>query len=177
MSHQKSAEILWCYRPNSQKIASYNQIKFRRTPRGHRKYLLHTDCKKEIIYCRVSSAKQKGDLDRQIKSLQRKFPDHEVIQDIGSGINFKRKGFLSLLQQVFDGTVSEVVVSSHDRFSRFNFEFFEWLLMQFGCKLISLNKSEDKSPEQELSEDLISVITIFTARYHGRRKYNRNKKD
>ena len=154
-----------------------NKINFKKTNGGHYRYLIPSNEKTNIIYCRVSSSKQKFDLERQIKYMQKKFPGYEIIKDIGSGINFKRKGFLSLLQRIFIGNVSKVMVASNDRLSRFNFEFFKWLFQYFGCELICLNKSINKSAEQELSEDLISIITIFTAKYHGKRKYNSNKKD
>ena len=157
--------------------ANANKIKVKTTPSGHRKYLLPSNNGKCIIYCRVSSSKHKDDLKKQIKSMQKKFPDYEIISDIGSGIDFKRKGFLSLLSQVFDGSVSKVVVASNDRLARFNYEFFEWLFQQFGCQLKCLNKRKEKSNEQELAEDLMSVITVFTERYHGKQRYNSNKKN
>ena len=68
------------------------------------------------------------------------------------------------------------MVASADRLSRFNLEFFEWLFQYFGCKLICLNKKRFQSAEQELSEDIMSIITVFTARYYGKRKYNGYKK-
>jgi putative resolvase len=157
--------------------AQSGEIKIKRTQGGHRRYLLPSQESSKIIYCRVSSSKQKADLKRQINFLQKRFPDYEVIKDIGSGVNFKRRGFLSLLQRIFNGTVSEVVVSSNDRLARFNYEFFDWLFKQFSCQLICLNKSKFKSAEQELSEDLLSIITIFTAKYNGTRRYKNRKED
>jgi predicted site-specific integrase-resolvase len=174
MSYVSSKEAQKFFKVSDQTLrrwASSNQIKFKTTPGGHRRYLLPSNDKAKIIYCRVSSSKQKEDLGRQVKFMQNKYPDYEVIKDVGSGINCKRRGFLSLLQRIFQGSVSEVVVASNDRISRFNQEFFEWLFLQFGCELVSLNSTKEKSTEQELTEDLISVITVFAARYHGARKY------
>ena len=109
--------------------------------------------------------------------MQKKYPDYEIIKDIGSGINFKRKGFLSLLQRIFKRNVSKVMVATNDRLARFNFEFFEWLFSQFGCELFCVNRKEEKSEEQELSEDIMSIITVFAAKYHGKRKYNVKSKN
>jgi putative resolvase len=157
--------------------AASDHIAVKFTPGGHRRYLIPSKNSSKIIYCRVSSAKQKKDLQRQIQFMREKYPKHEIIQDIGSGINFKRKGFLSILQRIFKGSVSEVVISSCDRLARFDFEFFDWLFNQFGCSLICINKSKFKSSEQELAEDLLSIVTVFTARYHGSRKYKSNPKN
>ena len=175
MSYVSSKEAQKFFKVSDQTLrrwAHANQIKFKVTAGGHRRFLLPSDDKEKFIYCRVSSSKQKDDLGRQVKFMQKKYPKHKVIKDIGSGINFKRKGFLSLLQQIFKGSVSEVVVASNDRLSRFNQEFFDWLFLQFGCKLVCLKESENKSAEQDLTDDLISVITVFAARYHGKRKYS-----
>ncbi|AGD92035.1 hypothetical protein LBA_00113 [Megavirus lba] len=180
MSYVNSKEAQAFFKVSDQTLrrwADNNQIKTKVTPGGHRRFFIPSDDKEKIIYCRVSSSKQKDDLKRQIKFMQKKYPNHKIMSDVGSGINFKRKNFLSLLQQIFQGNVSEVVVASNDRLVRFNYEFFDWLFKQFGCQLISVNKQTEKSPEQELSEDLISIITVFTAKYHGKRKYNFDKKD
>ena len=149
-----------------------HKISFKLTKGGHYRFLIPTEEKNKIIYCRVSSSKQKSDLKRQIKYMQGKYPDYQVVTDIGSGINHKRKGFLSILQQLFQGDISEVVVASPDRFNRFNYQFFEWLFQQFGAQLNCVQKQKDTSPEQELGEDLLSIITVFTARYHGKPKHS-----
>ncbi|BCS82709.1 hypothetical protein QLL95_gp0220 [Cotonvirus japonicus] len=167
MSYVTSKEAQSFFKVSDQTLrrwASNNQIKFKITPGGHRRFLIPDNSKQKIIYCRISSPKQKDDLKRQIKFMQKKYPKHKIISDIGSGINFKRKNFLSILQQIFQGNVSEVVVASNDRLARFNYEFFDWLFKQFGCQLICLNKSQEKSPEQELSEDLMSIITELAAK-------------
>jgi len=133
--------------------------------------------RRKIIYARVSSSKQKSDLQNQIKFLQQRYPSHELITDIGSVINFKRKGFKTILELLFKRNIKEVVVATYDRFSRFGIDLFKDMFKQFNSKLISVNAKEFKSPEQELAEDLLSIITVFSARYHGRRKYHVNKKD
>lgn len=155
--------------------ANDGRLKYIKTNGGHRRYLLspifikNTHTAESVIYARVSSQKQKGDLDRQIKFLRSKYPDHRVVSDIGSGINHKRKGFKSILEGVFQGEIKEVVVTQKDRFSRFGFDLFEWIFKQHDAELIS--DSTSSSDTAELSEDIMAIITVFTARYYGKRRY------
>ena len=85
----------------------------------------------------------------KLSTCPKKYPEYEIISEIGSGLNFQRKRFLALLEQAIRGNVSEIVVSTSDRFVRFGFNFFEWLFEQFGCKLLSLQKRKFKSGKQE----------------------------
>jgi predicted site-specific integrase-resolvase len=131
--------------------------------------------KEKYIYCRVSSYSQKEDLERQIKFLEEKYPEHKVIQDIGSGINFKRKGLNKILVRTFEGLVSEVVVAHKDRLCRIAWDHFEWLFKFYGVDIIVEDKQE-YSPESEFSDDLFSIIHVFSARHYGlRRKYTSRK--
>jgi predicted site-specific integrase-resolvase len=125
------------------------------------------------IYARVSSKKQKGNLENQIKYMQEKYPGYTVIKDIGSGLNYERAGFKSLLVRLFNGEVKKVLVAHPDRFCRFGFTFYQWLFQHFGGILESDNKPE--TYEQEFTRDLIEVITVFSAKYHGKRKYSRKE--
>lgn len=157
--------------------ANDSQIKYIKTKGGHRRYQLSelkmsktTSREKEIVYVRVSSKKQKDDLTRQTNYMRQKYPNHKVIKDIGSGINFKRKGFKRILEELFNGNIKEVVVAHKDRFSRFGYSLFEWIFQQHGAKLIC-DKETTGDETKELSEDLMAIITVFTARYHGKRKY------
>jgi putative resolvase len=127
---------------------------------------------KGAIYCRVSSSHQKDDLDRQIKSIQSIYPQYAIFKDIASGINYKRPSFLKLIEESIKGNISEIVVAHKDRFSRFGFEFFEWLLSQYGVKLLVLDNNKLKSDEQELAEDLLSIVHVFSCRQNGKRKYS-----
>jgi excisionase family DNA binding protein len=162
--------------------ANNGKIEFTKTEGGHRRYKISNngdDSKGyKYIYAGVSSRKQEEDLERQIKYLRKKCPDYEVIQDIGSGLNFKRRGFRTILEQLFKGDIREVVIASSDRFSRFGTrEFFCWLFEEFGAKLSILENKKYENPEQELSEDLLEIITVFSARYYGRRKYKTNNEE
>jgi predicted site-specific integrase-resolvase len=153
--------------------ADAGKIECIRTPGGHRRYKLSKPpAPKSYVYARVSSAKQSADLDRQIKYLANRYPAHEIISDVGSGINFKRSGFRAILEQLFKRGIAEVVVASGDRFARFGAtDFFVWLFDQFGAKLTILNTVAYKSKSDELAADLLEIITVFSARYHGSRKY------
>ena len=151
-----------------------------KTDGGHRRYVVNEEFLKgstdkcNIIYARVSSAKQKEDLDRQIEFLKSKYPDYEVISDIGSGINFRRKGLLTILDRLIQGNIRELVVAHKDRLCRFGFELFQHLFKRQGSILTVVESSQDEDPKDELSDDLMSIITVFTARYHGKRKYKKN---
>ena len=165
-------------------------IRYSRTPGGHRLYdpisvttLIEGQdgCHPEIeghkegasiVYCRVNSAKQKDDLQRQKETLQERFPAHEVITDIGSGINLQRRGLLALLDRICTGTVREVVVAHWDRLARFGFELIEWLCQRHGTRLVVLQHVES-TPQGEFVEDLLAIIHVFSCRFHGLRRYQK----
>ena len=96
--------------------------------------------KEKICYCRVSSPKQVDDLGRQTDFFRSKFPDHIVVTDVGSGINWKRKGLKTILDKAMHRDISEVVVAHRDRLCRFAFELLEWILDQNGVKLVVLDE-------------------------------------
>ena len=125
--------------------------------------------KRRVIYIRVSSAHQRQDLGRQQEDLQKAFPNHEVIADIGSGINFKRKGFVALLDAVLGNLVEEVVVMHRDRLCRFGVDLVESIFKSAGTKLV-VHGARDGPPDdaRELADDLLAVTTVFVARHNGR---------
>ncbi len=127
-------------------------------------------------YCRVSSQKQKDDLERQVKDMQERFPGYTIISDIGSGINWKRKGLRQILDLVYNKRCKQVVVAYRDRLCRFAFELFEWIFQQNGVKLVVLNDAVDSAESSELAEDLLAIINIFNCRVNGKRKYKSKPK-
>jgi predicted site-specific integrase-resolvase len=129
----------------------------------------------KVCYCRVSSRHQKDDLERQIKFMQEKYPGYEIIKDIGSGINFKRPGLLRIINRAIDGNLTEVVVAYKDRLCRFGYDILECIFTKCNVTLLVLNNQDSKSIEQELSEDLLSIIHVFSCRSNGRRKYKTGK--
>ena len=132
--------------------------------------------KQKICYCRVSSNSQKNDLQRQIEYMQSKFPQHTIIQDIGSGINWKRNGLQTILELAMSDKLEEVVVAHKDRLCRFAFELICWILEKYGVKLVVLNETIH-STEQELAEDLLSIIHVFSCKQMGKRRYKTKKKN
>lgn len=161
--------------------AKRGKIQFIISKGGHRRYNI-TDTKKtgtrSIIYSRVSSRKQEADLKRQSDYLRYKYPTHEVVEDIGSGINNKRAGFRWILDSLLKRDIKEVVVVSYDRFVRIGADHFIWLFEQFNSKLISMQHSKYRTPSEELADDLMEIITVFSARYYGRRnRKNKENKD
>jgi predicted site-specific integrase-resolvase len=105
------------------------------------------------------------------------YPNYEIIKDIGSGINWKRSGFQRIITETLKGGVQEVVVSHRDRLCRFSFELVESIFKTCNTKLVVQNNEETKSDNEELAEDLLSIIHIFNCRQMGRRRYTNNKKD
>src|SRR3989344_1487591 len=155
-------------------------IKSIRTKGKQRRFLLssilsknsNSEEKRKICYCRVSSHGQKEDLERQVKFFQIKFPDYEIIKDIGSAINFKRKGLNSILESAINGNIQEVVVTHKDRLCRFGFELFQKIIEEHSNGKILVLNQEETSPNQELVDDLLSIITVFSSRIYGLRSHS-----
>ena len=126
-----------------------------------------------IGYARVSSKKQEDDLNRQIDYLKQyisnKYQTFEIISDIGSGINYNKKGLQKLIEKINRKEVDIIVVLYKDRLLRFGFELIEYFASLNNVKIEVLDK-KDKSEEQELTEDLIQIITVFSYKLQGKRK-------
>jgi putative resolvase len=131
--------------------------------------------KKKICYARVSSKKQVDDLGRQEDFFRTKYPDHNLVTDVGSGLNWKRKGLQTILEQTMRGYVSEVVVAHRDRLCRFGFELLEWIFSFNKVKLVVLDQTENSSSEQELADDILSIVHVYSCRQMGRRRYKNSK--
>ena len=128
--------------------------------------------KKVIGYCRVSKKKKKDDLKRQIENMEMYLTSQgkpfEIISDIGSGINYKKKGLKELIKLITQNKVEKVVVLYKDRLVRFGFELIEYLASLYNCEIEIVDNTE-KSEQQELVEDLIQIITVFSCRLQGKR--------
>ena len=128
--------------------------------------------KKVIGYCRVSSPKQKDDLERQIENVKiyllAQGKPFEIISDVGSGINCKRKGLLELLDRINKNEVEKVVVLYKDRLSRFGFELIEYVASLHGCEIEIIDNTQ-KTEQEELVEDLVQIITVFSCKLQGKR--------
>ena len=129
--------------------------------------------KKNILYARVSTKSQKDDLDRQVDNLKQyaysKGYSFEIITDIGSGINYKKEGLLKMINLVECGEVDRIIVLYKDRLIRFGYDLIEYI-----CKLndtkIEIVDNSTISKEQELTEDLIQIITVFANKLYGARR-------
>ena len=130
-----------------------------------------------ICYCRVSSSKQRDDLERQVSFMRSIYPEAEIIKDIGSGLNFKRKGLRAILDRLLQGNKLTIIVAHRDRLCRFGFELIQYMVEQNGGQIMVLDQTVH-SPEAELTADLLSILHIFSCRMHGLRKYSKKiKKD
>ena len=160
--------------------AAEGKILFTTTAGGHRRYILPEASptgEGRYVYARVSSSKQKDDLERQVEYLTKRFPNHEVIRDVGSGINFKRRGLQTILELLLSGYLKELVVAHRDRLYRFGFELFEQLFKLRGSVLTVLDNKGLADPAEDLSKDLLAIVTVFSDRYYGRRKYSGGPED
>jgi excisionase family DNA binding protein len=151
------------------------KVKSIRTPGGQRRYCIEeyeSEGKSIVCYARVSTHGQKDDLERQAEFLRSKYPRAEIITEIGSGLNFKRKRFLSILERIYQRDVGLLAVAYPDRLARFGFPLIEWICQQSECKLVVLNESK-LSPHEELVQDILSILHCFSTRLYGLRKYQK----
>ena len=127
-----------------------------------------------IIYTRVSSTKQAADLQRQRDLLSAAFPDTEVVEDIGSGLNFHRHGFTKLVRRICNDEITQVVVSFKDRLCRFGYELFELICSIHGTTILVygdgiVDPTIVRDDESKLKDDLLSVVNVFVASHNGKR--------
>ncbi|NJE09288.1 IS607 family transposase [Thermococcus sp. M39] len=148
----------------------------RRIPESEIKRILGIQEERKIIgYARVSSRTQKDDLNRQVQTIKEfakeKGWDIEILKDIGSGLNEKRKNYQKLLKMVTNKEVSKVIITYPDRLTRFGFETLKTLFQAFGTEIIVINGELQKEPREELIEDLITIISHFAGKLYGRRSH------
>lgn len=161
-----SGKLIAKRNPNNRRYYTYDQInKFL----GKEKI----EVKKKIVgYCRVSSNKQKDDLSRQIDNVKMymfsKGYQFEIIKDIGSGINYNKKGLNDLIQMIISNQVEKIVIAYKDRLLRFGFELVENICKLYDVEIEIIDNTE-KTEEQELVEDLVQIITVFSCKLNGRR--------
>lgn len=137
--------------------------------------------RKVVIYTRVSNRGQKDDLVNQIEFLKQYAISKgiivdEVLEDIGSGLNYNRKKWNDLLAMCRNREVKQILVAHKDRFIRFGYSWFDEFLKSYGVELVVVNNGK-LSPEQELVQDLISITHVFSCRIYGLRKYKKKLKE
>ena len=128
-----------------------------------------------VGYARVSSTTQKDDLERQKQLLHsyakdRGYGEIQILSDVGSGLNENRKGFLRLLEMVAERKVSKVIIAYKDKLTRFGFETLRKLFQAFGAE-IEVIDSEEKNPQEEPVEDLITIVSHFAGKLYGMRSH------
>ncbi len=134
-----------------------------------------------VIYARVSTRNQKDDLKNQVEFLRqfcnaRGIIINQCIEDFGSGLNYNRKLWNKLLDEVMEQKIKTIIISSKDRFIRFGYDWFEKFCMKFNANIIVVN-NETLSPNEELVQDIISILHVFSCRLYGLRKYKKQIKE
>ena len=172
---RKAAAQLGIHQNTLRRYADEGQIRAIRTKSGQRRYDVDAYLRQSsdtalVCYCRVSSAKQREDLRRQVAFMRERYPEAEIVQDIGGGLNFNRKGLVALLERLHRGDKLRIVVAHRDRLARFGFDLIQWLAEQNGGGVVVLDNM-DYSPEQELTEDILAILNTFSCRLHGLRRY------
>jgi len=133
-----------------------------------------------IAYCRVSSNAQRPDLKNQRKvvedfCLAKGFDNVEFVEEVGGGLNFKRKKFIEVIDRIIFGDVRKLIIAHKDRLARFGFPLLQHICMTRNCEVIVLN-SEQQSPEQEMVQDLMTIVHCFSSRLYGLRNYRKSLK-
>lgn len=130
-----------------------------------------------VVYARVSTPKQKRDLENQAETLinycnANGVKVDKVYKDIASGMNFDRKQFRSMLEDVLNYRISSIYITNKDRFSRISFDMFERLFLEYNCKIIVINKTEStaEEDEKEIFSDIISMLHCFAMKMYSRRR-------
>jgi len=148
----------------------------RRIPESEIKRILGLKEERVIVgYARVSSATQKDVLEGQKQLIHsyakgKGYGEIEILSDVGSGLNEKRKGFLKLLEMVTERKISKVIIVCEDRLTRFGFETLGKMFQAFGTSIEVIN-GEEKTPQEELVEDLITIVSHFAGKLYGIRSH------
>ena len=167
-------------------------IKANRTPTDRRYYTYdqylqfkgiqtENDIRDTVIYARVSTRNQKDDLQNQVEFLKqfcnaKGIIVNQCVEDFGSGLNYNRKKWNRLLDEVMANKIKTIVISNKDRFIRFGYDWFEKFCEKFNTKIIIVN-NETLSPNEELVQDIISILHVFSCRLYGLRKYKNQIKE
>lgn len=176
-------------------LANNGKIKSYKTDGGHRRFRVEdldfftgrvTEKKEKVtvVYARCSTAKQKENLERQkdrlMKHAESQGYKYIVIDEIASGINEKRKGLHKLLNLAFEGKIERVLIEYKDRIARFGYEYLDSIFRNLGVK-VEIIETKEKKYEEELAEDIMKILTCYSARYYGarggRKKGQKNKVD
>jgi excisionase family DNA binding protein len=186
----EAAKLLGVHPETVRRWEKAGKITPSRTEGGARRYdvasirpdLIHASPeapRKTVAYARVSSHDQKEDLERQKQVLESYCAAQgwtfELVADLGSGMNYRKRGLQKLLNDIVAGTVGRVVLNHKDRLLRFGAELVFAICEIKNVEIVILNKGEDTTFEQDLAQDVLEIITVFSARLYGSRS-KKNKK-
>lgn len=177
--------------PTLRRWEAEGKIQAERTPKGHRRYdlaQLHglkpyetsKTNRPTVCYARVSSHDQKEDLVRQVALLETFCAvngwTYEIVQDLGSGLNYNKRGLQQLIKRICSGTVGRLVLTNKDRLLRFGSELVFSLCEAYNTEVVLINQGEQPlSFEEELAQDVLEIITVFSARLYGSRSHKNRK--
>jgi len=196
ISTRSALKILGISNSTLLKMAENKEIEIIKTNGGHRKYNVDKYIRENKIitkkdqnpiipemninklnlcYVRVSTLAQKDDLIRQKNFMKTEYPTYEIIEDIGSGMNFNRTGLRKIIKLAIDGKISKLVIAYKDRLTRFGFELIEDLIKDYSNgEIIVVDESNiKKEPREELVEDVLQILNVYTAKMNGLRKYGK----
>ncbi|MCA6212753.1 IS607 family transposase [Thermococcus bergensis] len=183
----KAAQLLGISKPTlirkikTEEIKAYRVGKEYRIPESEIKRLLEGKIPdKVVIYARVSSRDQKQDLERQVEYLKnycasKGYQVAKIITDISSGLNENRKGLKQLFKLVESGEITKVVITYKDRLTRFGFKYLEQYFNSHGVEVEVIFDDEEKTPEKELVEDLLAIVTSFAGKLYGARSHKKKR--
>ena len=161
-----------------------------KTTSGHRRYdisklkpemcrELNQEAKKTVAYARVSSHDQKDDLERQRQVLElycaRQGWTYEIISDLGSGMNYHKKGLKRLISDILSEKTGRIVITHKDRLLRFGAELIFAICEAKQVEVVIMNQGEDTTFEEDLAKDVLEIITVFSARLYGSRSRKNQK--
>jgi len=191
VSISKAAKILGVSEITLRRWDEEGKLVASKTEGGHRRYDLSkirpetvhrfnfTDNRNTIAYARVSSHDQKNDLERQKQVLElfcsKNGWTFDIISDLGSGMNYHKKGLRKLLEAILDDSAGRLVLTHKDRLLRFGAELVFAICEAKGVEVVIINKGEDTTFEEDLAADVLEIITVFSARLYGSRS-KKNKK-
>ena len=184
----KSAKVLKTLKVTRQTLTKYvknGEIRVETQPNGM--YIYNDDDvyrkagipaeRTNAVYARVSTAKQKKDLDNQVQSIIQYCNNNgikidKVFKDVSSGMNFDRKQFRDMMDMVLDYKIDTIYITYKDRFSRISFDLFERLFMEYNCKIVVINANNEQgeNEEKEIFEEIISMLHCFAMRMYSRRR-------
>lgn len=191
MKSKEVLELLQITRPTLTKYVKEGLIKVNILPNGRYDYDKDSVYKlfnkgverKTYIYARVSTPKQKADLENQIQMLKQfcfsnGYCISRVFSDIASGVSFeKRKDFFKMLDDVIAGKVERVVVTYKDRLSRIGFELFYHLFKKYNCEIVVMSEvGSEKLDSEEIFEEIISLLHCYSMKLYSKRKGQKIKK-